>query len=410
MMNIKNIKIVFALLITGFLGYILAVKFHTFSDNNQHAESHQNNHSLMWTCSMDPQIMQKNPGSCPICGMDLVQAKASSDGLLPHEFKMSSNAMALAHVETIQVGTYQVKSNSLSLSGKIEINEKENIDLISYFSGRIQHLYVNSLGQQVRKGQLIATVYAPELIKAQQELLTVLSLKNKQPNLYNASRKKLQLLGVSEIEIQTIEHSNKVSPYFPIYSEVNGIVIEKLINEGGSIKDGQTILKVSNLESVWANFEVFESQLSLLKVGQKVTLTTNDNSLKWKGEIEFINPTLDFEKRVGSVRIKIKNEFKQWKPGMFVNASITINNTNKKERIMIPASSVLWTGKRSIVYLKTGTFPSLFKLHEVVLGAKIEESFEVLDGLTMNDEIVFNGVFTVDAAAQLQGKKSMMHP
>ena len=110
------------------------------------------------------------------------------------------------------------------------------------------------------------------------------------------------------------------------------------------------------------------------------------------------------------MRIKIKNEFKQWKPGMFVNASITINNTNKKERIMIPVSSVLWTGKRSIVYLKTGTFTSLFKLHEVVLGAKIEESFEVLDGLTMNDEIVFNGVFTVDAAAQLQGKKSMMHP
>ena len=110
MMNIKNIKIVFVLLITVFLGYILAVNLHTFNDENQHAESHQNNHSLMWTCSMDPQIMQKKPGSCPIYGMDLVQSKASSDGLLPHEFKMSSNAMALANVETIRVADYQAES------------------------------------------------------------------------------------------------------------------------------------------------------------------------------------------------------------------------------------------------------------------------------------------------------------
>ena len=131
----------------------------------------------MWTCSMHPQIMQPEPGDCPICGMDLIPAENSSEGLFADQFKLTKNAMALANVQTSIIGNSKAENNAIKLSGKIAENEEANAIQVSYFSGRLERLNVSFTGEQVRKGQLLATIYSPELYAAQQELLTASSLK-----------------------------------------------------------------------------------------------------------------------------------------------------------------------------------------------------------------------------------------
>ncbi len=363
-----------------------------------------------WTCSMHPQIMQPEPGDCPICGMDLIPAEAGADGLRPDEFKLSKNAMALANIQTSVISSGYTDENTIKLSGKIVENEEANAVQVSYFSGRIERLNVNYVGEEVRKGQLLATIYSPELFAAQQELITAASLKESQPALYQAVRRKLKLWKLSEKQINQIENLGKVKENFPVYATVSGTVSEKLVEEGAAIKQGQPLLKIANLNTVWANFDVYENQIDLFNKGQEITITTNAYpNKKFKAKVDFIDPVLNTKTRTVSLRVVLKNSKDAFKPGMFVEGKIEVENHDKKELLSVPTSAVLWTGERSVVYVKTSSDQPVFEMREVKLGNEIGENYEVIKGLKKGDEIVTNGTFTIDAAAQLQGKKSMMN-
>lgn len=365
----------------------------------------------MWTCSMHPQIMQPEPGDCPICGMDLIPAEAGADGLGVNEFKMTKNAMALADIQTTHVGSASVgEENMITLSGKIAMNEEENAVQASYFDGRIEKLNINYNGQEVRKGELLATIYAPSLVAAQQELITAASLKQSQPALYNAVRNKLKLWKLTDNQINRIERSGEVQENFPVYATVSGTVSEKLVAEGDYVKQGQPIVKVSNLNSVWAEFDVYENQIDQLKKGQRIAITSNAYpNTPFKAKISFIDPVLDAQTRTVTVRADLQNTDGQLKPGMFITGKIEGQGTATTSQFTIPATAVMWTGERSVVYLKTNVNEPIFKMHEVTLGNRNGDNYTVLNGLQNGDEIVTNGTFTVDAAAQLQGKRSMMN-
>ncbi len=364
----------------------------------------------MWTCSMHPQIMQPEPGDCPICGMDLIPAESGSDGLLANQFKLTKNAMALANIQTTVVGKGNNEGNTIKLSGKIDQNEEANAVQVSYFSGRIERLNVSFTGEEVRKGQLLATIYSPELYAAQQELITASSLKESQPALYKAVRNKLKLWKLSENQINQIEETQKVKENFPVYATVSGTVTAKLVEQGDYIKQGQPLLKIANLNTVWANFDVYENQIDVFKKGQEVLVTTNAYANKeFKGKVDFIDPILNTKTRTVTLRVVLTNKNDVFKPGMFVTANIERVSSSNDAVLTIPASAVLWTGERSVVYLKTNPDQTVFEMREVVLGNQIGNEYEVLEGLFVGNEIVTNGTFTVDAAAQLQGKKSMMN-
>lgn len=378
------------------------------------ADSHNHtsdNTEQFWTCSMHTQIMLPEPGDCPICGMNLIPANSSADGLAMNEIKMTENAMALANVSTSIVGKVTLENGDmLSLSGKIKRNEEENAIQASYFDGRIERLYVNYEGQEVRKGQLLATIYAPDLVAAQQELITTASVKESQPSLYKAVRNKLKLWKLSESQINTIEESGKVRENFPIYATVSGTVSEKMAAEGDYVKQGQHIVKMSNLNSVWAEFDAYENQISEFKKGQKILVTTSAYPNKeFEATVSFIDPILNTQTRTVIVRADLNNNQGIFKPGMFVTGKVENKFTNSETPINVPASAVMWTGERSLVYLKTNPEEPVFKMQEVTLGNRNGETFTILSGLQNGDEIVTNGTFTVDAAAQLQGKKSMMN-
>lgn len=405
----KKYVIYIGILIAGLL---LGWLFFGNSSNNEmeHNHSEMASENQMWTCSMHPQIMQPEAGDCPICGMDLIPAEAGADGLSPNEFKLTKNAMALANIQTSVVGNGSIESNSIKLSGKISENEDANVVQASYFSGRIERLNISSVGEEVRKGQLLATIYSPELFSAQQELITASSLKESQPALYNAVRNKLKLWKISDSQINQIEASGKVIQNFPIYATVSGTVSEKLAEQGDYVKQGQALLKITNLNTVWALFDVYESQIELFKKGQEITVSTNAYPNKeFKKKVDFIDPMMNPQTRTVDLRVVLNNRNGEFKTGMFIEGIIENTSSDSEQKLTIPSSSVLWTGERSVVYLKTNPNEPIFEMQEVVLGKQVGEQYEVIDGLKDGDEIVTNGTFTVDASAQLQGKKSMMN-
>lgn len=406
----KNVIYIALALIIGLLGGYLIFGGNA-SNTDNHAHTEEAAADQMWTCSMHPQIMQPEPGICPLCGMDLTPAESGAEGLAPNEIKMSENAMALANVQTMVVGSAEeMEENALLLSGKIMPNEEANAVQASYFEGRIEKLNVNFTGESLRKGQLLATIYAPALVAAQQELLTATSMRDSQPALYNAVRNKLKLWKLSEEQIDQIEASGKVNENFPIYATVSGTVSEKLVEKGDYVTQGQPIVKVSNLSTVWAMFDAYENQISQLKVGQKITVTTNAFPNKeFEATISFIDPRLNTQSRTVAVRATLNNKESLFKPGMFVSSAIQLEEEGDADTLVsIPATAVLWTGKRSLVYVKTSPDEPIFEIREVELGVKNGDVYTILDGLSNGEEVVVNGTFTVDAAAQLQGKRSMM--
>ena len=396
------------LLVGLFLGWLVFGNLSNENTMHKHIEIADKNER--WTCSMHPQILSEAPGDCPICGMDLIPAETRAEGLLADQFKLTANAMALANIETSIVGSGKAEDNEIQLSGKIAENEATNVVQVSYFSGRIETLAIGFIGEEVFKGQLLATMYSPELYAAQQELITALSLKDTQPALYKAVRTKLKLWKLSESQINKIEMSGKIQENFPIYATVSGTVSEKLVAEGAAIKKGQPLFKIANLETVWASFDVYENQINRFKKGQEITITTNaaPNNL-YKSKVAFIDPILNTSTRTVTLRAVLPNKEGMFKPGMFVEGEIKTINSKATEVIAIPSSAVLWTGKRSVVYLKATINESVFEIRKITLGNKNGSTYEVLSGLKNGDEIVTNGTFTVDAAAQLQGKKSMMN-
>ena len=298
----------------------------------------------MWTCSMHPQIMQPEPGDCPICGMDLIPAEAGAEGLAVNEIKMTENAMALANIQTTIVGNTQASDTDgmISLAGKIATNEENDAVQASYFKGRIERLNVNYEGQQVNRGQLLATIYAPELVAAQQELITAASLKESQPALYKAVRNKLKNWKLSETQINTIEENGTVRENFPIYATVSGTVSEVMAAQGDYVNQGQPIVKLSNLNSVWAEFDAYESQIAQFKVGQKIKITTNAYPNKeFEGTISFIDPILNNATRTVTVRATLPNRDNLFKPGMFVTAKVKGATQTMESTFTVPASAVL---------------------------------------------------------------------
>lgn len=400
-------------LLAAFAGILIGWFIFGTSGSSNTADMHEHKEEVeqFWTCSMHPQIMQNEPGSCPICGMDLIPADSDHEGLGLNEIRMTENAVALAGIETLTVGGEQNKlSEGIRLSGKIQVNENAEAVQAAYFDGRLEGLNIKFEGAEVRKGQLLATVYAPQLVAAQQELLTAARLKASQPELYKAVRNKLRLWKLSENQINQIEKSGEIKEFFPLYANVSGVVTKIMVEEGDYVKTGMPILKISALQTVWAVFDAYENQISFFKEGQEVNVSSRAYPTKeFKAEISFVDPVMNTGTRTLEIRAELKNKEGLFKPGMFVEGLIFTNEKTEGDSLIIPEEAVLWTGERSLVYVKNDPEEPVFEMREVKLGNLIEGYYEITSGLKKGEEIVSKGTFTVDAAAQLQGKKSMMN-
>jgi len=401
------------LVIAGlFLGWLI---FHhsetTVKTNEEAVHEHSETEHQIWTCAMHPQIRKDEPGDCPICGMELIPLQSSNTEIDDQAIEMSESAMKLAEVQTSIVSKGST-SKDILLYGKIQVDERLQQSQTAHVPGRIEELMINVTGEQVKKGQLIAKIYSPELVTAQKELIESLSLKDKYPAMVEASREKLRNWKLSDQQISEIEQSGKVTSTVDIFANTSGIVSNTKVNEGDYISKGAVLFNVVGLSKVWAVFDAYESDLPWISMNQAVYFTTQAIPGKtFSGKISFIDPIVDPITRVVRVRIELGNQGLALKPDMFINGTIHSSLKGKDEQLTIPQSAVLWTGTRSVVYVKIpGTETPSFKMREITLGAAMKETYVVAEGLAEGEEIVTNGTFSVDAAAQLAGKTSMMNP
>lgn len=385
-----------------------------FGGNNAH-DDHQTTESSdhqIWTCSMDPQIRQNEPGKCPICGMDLIPLDIISGGDESGSYQMSENAMKLANVQTMVVGRGEA-SREIRLNGKVQVDERNTYSQSTHIPGRIEQLAINFTGENVRRGQNLATVYSPELVTAQEELLQAYRIRANQPELFEAAKEKLRNWRIGEAQIEQILSGGKALQRFSIRADVNGIVTEKMVDLGDYVERGMPIYEISDLSKVWVLFDLYEGSMSWVKVGSKVDYTVNSlPGETFEGTISFVDPLLNAQTRVATARVEVDNRDGRLKPEMFVSGIVKNNlHSTPSQELVIPKSAVLWTGKRSIVYLKSnGGKRASFSLREITLGPSLGDSYVVQDGLEPGEEIVSNGAFTIDAAVQLSGGRSMMNP
>jgi len=401
------------------IGIILG---NVFSGNNNTTTSHsEEEHDLvqdpvtkLWTCSMHPQIRMEKPGKCPICGMTLIpldDSSSSEEEIANNEIVLTAEAIELANIQTSIVQKASA-TKEIRLLGRVKPDERRLFSQVSHIPGRIERLYVNFTGEKVYKGQKIVRIYSPDLISAQKELFEAIRSRNIYPQLYTASRNKLKLWKLSDSQIDAIEKSGKVQEQIDILSDYSGYVMKRNVELGDHIMEGSNLFDIADLNSVWIMFEAYEADIPWIQVGNTVDFTINAIPGKnFKGKVTYIDPFVSSSTRVAKVRVELKNPGKKLLPEMFANGIIKAKLTNIKNAIVIPKSAVLWTGKRAVVYVKVPHEKTIsFVYREIILGQDMGNFYIVEKGLKEGEVVATNGVFRIDASAQLIGQKSMMNP
>ncbi len=417
-MNLKSqIKYFIPILLIGMaVGYWLSsgktaqnpVK--TPAEASEHAHEEGEGEATVWTCSMHPQIRQPEPGQCPICGMDLIPLEKGSDNDDPLQFEMTEEAVQLANVQTMIVQPTGQVQKELVLNGKIMPDERKTWSQTAHIPGRIEKLYVSFTGERVYKGQKIAEVYSPRVITAQQELLEALKYVDINPAMIESAKGKLRNWKIPKKDIEEIIRIGKPRETFPIYADASGVVVQRFLNVGDHVMEGTVLYKLNNLSRLWVLFDAYEEDLQHIKTGNDIAFTVGALPGKtFHTKISFIDPIINPKTRVASVRGEISNRKGLFKPEMFVRGTI-FTKSGKSSRIVLPKTAVLWTGKRSVVWIKVPDMKvPAYRYREVILGPSTGDGYVIASGVEPGEEVVVYGAFAIDASSQLSNRQSMMN-
>ncbi len=289
----------------------------------------------VWTCSMHPQIRLPQPGQCPICFMDLIPVAAEDgDEGGRRELSVSEYSAKLMEIETVPVERRLVTAE-VRMVGKVDYDETRVSHITAWVPGRLDRLFVDYTGVPVKKGDHMVSLYSPELLGAQEELLQAIRatgelersgvsiVRETTAATVEAVREKLRLWGLTPEQIARIEERGRVEDHVTIYAPAGGIVIEKNAQEGMYVNTGTRIYTIADLSRVWVNLDAYESDLAWLRYGQQVRFTTEAYPGEvFTGAISFIQPVLDESTRTVKVRVNVPNEDGRLKPGMFVRAVV----------------------------------------------------------------------------------------
>ena len=330
----------------------------------------------MWTCSMHPQIQLPKPGQCPLCGMDLIPVSSgeTDNDAGPRELSMSEKAMKLAALEVIPIERKEVTAK-IRMVGKVDYDETRVGYITAWVPGRIDDLFVDYTGVEVNKGDPMASLYSPELLTAQEELLQAIATADELQNsnipimretaskTVTAAKEKLRLWGLTGKQIEEIETRGKTTDHVIIYSPISGVVIHKNGLEGMYVETGTKIYTIADLSLVWVKLDAYESDLIWVRKGQKVEFETEAHPGEtFKGKVVFVDPFLDPKTRTAKVRVNVPNTEGKLRPETFVRAEVHAaikresdiikGVTSNQPPLVIPATAPLFTGKRAIVYVQ----------------------------------------------------------
>jgi Cu(I)/Ag(I) efflux system membrane fusion protein len=353
-----------------------------------------------YTCSMHPSVRQAGPGQCPICGMTLTPVtyeEIESGVIRIDDARRRRIGLETAPVVRAPLG------RAIRALGRVTYDETALVDVTLKLDGYIEKLHVETTGQPVRLGQVLFTLYSPELYAAQQELLlahqkSVTPASPASQALARAARKRLELWGLSPAQIDRITTSGEPLQSVPFLAPASGYVIEKDVVQGAAIEAGQRLFRIAPLSKVWVQADVYEQDLPHVKVGQKAEITFPYlPGKKYENKIAYIYPALEGMTRTARVRIELPNQELALKPDMYADVRLHID---AGERLQVPESAVIYTGPRRLVFVDLGD--GRLEPREVTLGLHAEGAYEVLDGLSEGERVVTGGNFLIAAESRIR--------
>lgn len=385
---------------------------------------HGTQSDTVWTCSMHPQIRMDEPGQCPICGMDLIPATSDDSGDDEESgaemVQLSPRAKALAAIETAPVRRAN-SSAELRLLGRIDYDETRIRTVTPWTAGRIDELRVQVTGARIKRNQIVATLYSPEIYSAMRDLVAAADqAKRLEEGLHGsaeraqgaleASKERLRLLGVPSAQINQVLRSKKPPTHVQIRSPFAGTVIERLVDEGQYVEAGTPLYRIADLSRLWIQIDAYETDLPHLRVGQEVVVKVDAlPGEPFTGRTAFIDPVVNERERTARVRVEVDNPDGRLRPGMFAVALVETEPSKGPSPLVIPESAPLFTGRRSVVFVEVPAKERpTYELRVVRLGARAGSVYPVLAGLNEGESVVSQGAFVLDADLQLRGGRSMM--
>lgn len=365
---------------------------------------------LYWVDPMHPAYTSDKPGKAPDCGMELVPVYDDGTGPATStvtgyaNVKLPSDRQQLIGVQT---GTAEMRSlgRSVRTIGRVAVDETRLVKISTKFDGYIEKLFVNVTGQRIRKGQPLFSVYSPDLLTTQQEYLLALRAAKQSPSLLAAARQRLLLWDITPADIRALERTGAARKSLTIHSPANGFVLNKIAVEGARVTPGEPLFEIANLDRVWIQADIYESELPFISLGALATTTLSYiPGRTWTGRVTFVAPTVDPMTRTVKVRSEFDNSDGALKPDMFGDVVI---QQPARQVVVVPDSAVLQTGTRSIVFVVKGD--GVFEPREVSVGTKSDQFYEVRSGLLAGERVVTQANFLIDSESRLKAALAAMN-
>lgn len=348
-----------------------------------------------YTCSMDPQVVEFKPGKCPICKMDLTPVK-KKNGENKDELQLSEQQIQLGNIQTdtIRNGTI---GDQLVLTATLNFDQLKTTSVSSRVMGRVERLFYKNMGDYVKQGSPLFELYSEDLNNAKQEYILALDKKKTFAaetvidfdQLIQSARNKLLLWGLNEIQIKELAQSKKASSTTIFYSTAGGYITQLDIREGDYVMEGGTIVKLADLSTLWAEAQVYTSQMAEVNTNSMAVVQLPDfDNKEIKGRIEFVNPEINPDTRINLIRVSIPNPGNQLKPGMpaYVVLKSPLRNT-----LTLPIDAVIRDGKGATVWVETEK--NTFKSVMVQAGLESGDRIEIKSGLKEGDIVVLTGAY-----------------
>jgi len=356
-------------------------------------------HEQLWTCGMHPDVIEHEPGPCPICGMALVpiheDASAQGGGIIKIDPVVVQNMGV--RIETVK---RQTLFRHLRTVGEVATAE----DLVSVvnprFSGWVERVHVGTTGELIEQGEPLFDIYSPDLVAAQDEYLLALRTQGRKAGLTKSARRKLDLFGLAPADIEAIERGGRSKRAVSIRAPRSGYVLHKNIVEGARIPAGQDVYTIGDLSSVWVQAEIYEHDAPWVAEGQSARMELSyQRGVRVEGSVAYVYPTLNATSRTLTVRLEFPNPELRFKPGMF--ATVYIEFRRIDDAIVVPTEAVLHSGTREIVFVSVGE--GRFEAREITTGLVGDRrKTQVLTGLEPGEQVVTSGQFLIDSESQLQ--------
>ncbi len=352
-----------------------------------------------YTCSMDPQVVENKPGKCPICKMELTPVKKKI-GENKDEIELSEQQIQLGNIQTDTIGNGTI-GDQLVLTATLNFDQMKSSSVSSRVMGRVEKLYYKNLGDFVKKGSPLYDLYSEELNNAKQEYLLVLDKKKvfatetviDFDQLLQSAKNKLLLWGMSEAQVQELEKTRKATPTTTFYSTAAGYITVLDIREGDYVMEGGTIVKLADLSSLWAEAQVYTSQLAAIDKSSIVIVQLPDfDGKEIKGRIEFVNPEINPDTRINLIRVSIPNPGNQLKPGM---PAYVLLKSPQRKTLTLPIDAVIRDGKGATVWIQTRD--KTFKSVMVQTGLESDDRIEIKSGLKIGDIVVVRGAYLLNS-------------